>query len=153
PEACRGADRGSDRSAVPQDLCGPADGAHLEVGHAARAAACGAQQLRRYRICAGPVGPATDCGVLPGQSWQGRGGPGGAELQSYSRCGGANRTAMRLVIKLAGALLEDQTTVRSLAGQVAQLARRGHEILVVHGGGRVFTATLKRLGIESKFVA
>src|SRR5262249_34876390 len=26
-------------------------------------------------------------------------------------------------------------------------------ILVVHGGGRIFTATLKRLGIESKFVA
>ena len=29
----------------------------------------------------------------------------------------------------------------------------GHEILVIHGGGRLFTATLKRLGIESKFVA
>ena len=33
------------------------------------------------------------------------------------------------------------------------LARHGHEILVIHGGGRLFTATLKRLGIESKFVA
>ena len=32
-------------------------------------------------------------------------------------------------------------------------AAQGHEILVVHGGGRIFTATLKRLGIESKFVA
>jgi acetylglutamate kinase len=60
---------------------------------------------------------------------------------------------MRLVIKFAGALLEDQATVNSLAGQVAELARRGHEILVVHGGGGIFTATLKRLGIESKFVA
>src|SRR5262249_34493839 len=28
-----------------------------------------------------------------------------------------------------------------------------HQILVVHGGGRVFTATLKRMGIDSKFVA
>jgi acetylglutamate kinase len=36
---------------------------------------------------------------------------------------------------------------------VAELARHGHEILVIHGGGRLFTATLKRLGIESKFVA
>ena len=60
---------------------------------------------------------------------------------------------MRLVIKFAGALLEDKATVQSLAGQVAALAKQGHEILVVHGGGRIFTATLKRLGIESKFVA
>ncbi|HEY1422383.1 MAG TPA: acetylglutamate kinase [Candidatus Acidoferrum sp.] len=60
---------------------------------------------------------------------------------------------MRLVIKFAGALLEDKTTVQALAEQVAALAKQGHEILVVHGGGRIFTATLKRLGIESKFVA
>ncbi len=60
---------------------------------------------------------------------------------------------MRLVIKFAGALLEDKAAVQSLAEQVAALATRGHQILVVHGGGRVFTATLKRLGIESRFVA
>ena len=60
---------------------------------------------------------------------------------------------MRMVIKFAGALLEDRATVRVLARQVATLARQGREILVVHGGGRVFTATLKRMGIESKFVA
>src|SRR5262249_5066441 len=60
---------------------------------------------------------------------------------------------MRLVIKFAGALLEDQTTVNSLAAQGSELAQRGHEIVVVHGGGRIFTATLKRLGIESRFVS
>ena len=60
---------------------------------------------------------------------------------------------MRTVIKLAGALLEDDATVRALARQVAALAQQGHEILVVHGGGRLFTATLKRMGIESNFVA
>jgi len=59
---------------------------------------------------------------------------------------------MRTVIKLAGALLEDEAVVQSLARQLAALAQQGHEILVVHGGGRVFTATLKRMGIESKFV-
>jgi acetylglutamate kinase len=59
---------------------------------------------------------------------------------------------MRIVIKFAGALLEDAATVRLLAQQIAALARHKHEILVVHGGGRIFTATLKRLGIESKFV-
>ena len=60
---------------------------------------------------------------------------------------------MKTVIKLAGALLEDDATVRSLARQIAALAQQGQEILVVHGGGRVFTATLKRMGIDSKFVA
>jgi acetylglutamate kinase len=59
---------------------------------------------------------------------------------------------MKIVIKFAGALLEDDATVRGLARQVAALARDGHQILVVHGGGRLFTATLKRMGIESKFV-
>ena len=60
---------------------------------------------------------------------------------------------MRIVIKFAGALLEDDATVRALARQVAALAREGHEILIVHGGGRLFTATLKRMAIESNFVA
>jgi acetylglutamate kinase len=60
---------------------------------------------------------------------------------------------MKTVIKLAGALLEDDATVRSLARQIAALAQQGHDILVVHGGGRLFTATLKRMGIESNFVA
>ncbi len=59
---------------------------------------------------------------------------------------------MRIVIKFAGALLEDPATVRTLAQHIAALAGQKHEILVVHGGGRIFTATLKRMGIESKFV-
>src|SRR5579864_6219209 len=60
---------------------------------------------------------------------------------------------MKTVIKLAGALLEDDAIVRALARQIAALAQKGHEILVVHGGSRLFTATLKRMGIESNFVA
>jgi acetylglutamate kinase len=60
---------------------------------------------------------------------------------------------MRIVIKFAGALLENAVTTESLAQHVAGLAGHGHEILVIHGGGRLFTAALKRLGIESKFVA
>jgi len=60
---------------------------------------------------------------------------------------------MRIVIKFAGALLEDDATVRGLAHQVAVLAKEGHEILVVHGGGKLFTATLKRMAIESKFIS
>lgn len=60
---------------------------------------------------------------------------------------------MKIVIKFAGALLEDDGVVRGLARQVAALAGEGHRILVVHGGGKLFTATLQRMGIESKFVS
>ena len=59
---------------------------------------------------------------------------------------------MRMVVKVAGALLDDAAALETLARQVAQLAHQGHEILVVHGGGKIFTATLKRMGIESRFV-
>lgn len=60
---------------------------------------------------------------------------------------------MRMVIKIAGALLEDPQAVQPIARQLAELAQDGHELLVVHGGGKLFTATLKQLGIESRFVA
>lgn len=59
---------------------------------------------------------------------------------------------MRILIKIAGALLEHDEHVQKIARQVAELAREGHELLVVHGGGKIFTATLARLGIESRFV-
>lgn len=59
---------------------------------------------------------------------------------------------MRLVVKLAGALLEKPETVNEIARQIADLARAGHELLVIHGGGKIFTATLGKMGIESKFV-
>jgi acetylglutamate kinase len=49
-------------------------------------------------------------------------------------------------------LLDDAAAMETLAHQAAQLAQQGHEILIVHGGGKLFTATLKRMGIESKFI-
>ncbi|MGH9704959.1 MAG: acetylglutamate kinase, partial [Candidatus Acidiferrales bacterium] len=59
---------------------------------------------------------------------------------------------MRLVVKIAGALLEQEENVQSIARQVVELAKEGHELLVVHGGGKIFTATLARMGITSRFV-
>jgi acetylglutamate kinase len=60
---------------------------------------------------------------------------------------------MRLLIKIAGALLEREENVQSLARQIAELAHAGHELLIIHGGGKIFTATLSRMGIQSKFVS
>ena len=59
---------------------------------------------------------------------------------------------MRYVIKIAGALLEREETVQTIARQVSEIAREGHELLVIHGGGKIFTATLARMGITSQFV-
>jgi acetylglutamate kinase len=59
---------------------------------------------------------------------------------------------MRLLIKIAGAVLDDDEVVLSLSRQISELAHAGHELLVVHGGGKLFTATLARMGIESRFV-
>jgi len=59
---------------------------------------------------------------------------------------------MRMVIKVAGALLERDEDVQTLARQITELARAGNEILVIHGGGRIFTATLARMGITSRFI-
>ncbi|MGH9738639.1 MAG: acetylglutamate kinase [Candidatus Acidiferrales bacterium] len=59
---------------------------------------------------------------------------------------------MRLVVKIAGALLERDEDVQVLARQIAELAHAGNELLVIHGGGKIFTATLARMGIASRFV-
>src|ERR1700683_3646864 len=59
---------------------------------------------------------------------------------------------MRIVIKIAGALMESDAVVRKMARQIADMARDGHELLVIHGGGKIFTSTLARMGIDSQFV-
>lgn len=58
---------------------------------------------------------------------------------------------MRLVVKIAGALLENDGTVRQVARQIVTCAKAGHELLLIHGGGKIFTATLARMGITSRF--
>ena len=59
---------------------------------------------------------------------------------------------MRMVIKIAGHCSSATKTCRCSRGRSRELARAGHELLVVHGGGKIFTATLARMGIESRFV-
>lgn len=59
---------------------------------------------------------------------------------------------MRMVVKVAGALLERDEDVRLIARQIAELARAGNELLVIHGGGKIFTDTLARMGINSHFL-
>ena len=80
--------RGGSRSALPQVLCGAADGADLAGGKAAGIAARGAHEFLRHRICARSRRAAPGGGELSRQSGQGRRGPGRAE---YERDAGISR--------------------------------------------------------------
>ncbi|MCW4026405.1 MAG: acetylglutamate kinase [Candidatus Bathyarchaeota archaeon] len=54
---------------------------------------------------------------------------------------------MRIVVKLSGKVLEDATLTCSLASQVAQLSQEGHQIILIHGGGKQLSAFCRRSGI------
>jgi acetylglutamate kinase len=58
---------------------------------------------------------------------------------------------MKLVIKIGGQAQEDALVRAGVARQIAALARAGHRLVVVHGGGKLLTQTLEKMGIPSKF--
>lgn len=58
---------------------------------------------------------------------------------------------MKVVVKVGGQSAEEQLRRKHLARQIAGLARAGHRVVVVHGGGKALTSTLERLGIETVF--
>jgi acetylglutamate kinase len=58
---------------------------------------------------------------------------------------------VKALIKLGGTLLDAPESRAKLAQEIAAAAR-GHEIAVVHGGGKQMTRFLTERGIESRFV-
>ena len=59
---------------------------------------------------------------------------------------------MKIIVKIGGAALEDKATLHKCAHAVVDLARDGHQVAVVHGGGSTLTRTLALLGKKSDFV-
>src|SRR5205085_7057127 len=59
---------------------------------------------------------------------------------------------MKVFVKIGGAALEDKPTLQKCAHAVVQMARDGHQVAVVHGGGTALTRTLALLGKKSDFV-
>lgn len=59
---------------------------------------------------------------------------------------------MKLLIKLGGTLLDAADSRDRLARQIACARSAGHEITVVHGGGKQMTRYLMERGIQSSFV-
>lgn len=59
---------------------------------------------------------------------------------------------MKVVVKIGGAALENKSMLHSCARAVVDLARDGHQLAIVHGGGSALTRTLKQMGKNSEFV-
>lgn len=60
---------------------------------------------------------------------------------------------MKFVVKLGGAALEDPALRHRCALAIADLAKDGHRVAVVHGGGVQLTRLLAQMGKQSQFVA
>jgi acetylglutamate kinase len=58
---------------------------------------------------------------------------------------------MKLVIKIGGTAAEVPAVRGALAEQIVKLRRAGSDVVVVHGGGKLLTRTLDRLGIRTEF--
>lgn len=59
---------------------------------------------------------------------------------------------MRLLIKLGGTLLDEESSRRRLAAEIATVAAQHPHTVVVHGGGKQMTRFLTERGVQSQFV-
>jgi acetylglutamate kinase len=57
---------------------------------------------------------------------------------------------LKVLIKIGGTLVDEPRSRQSLAGQLVKT--QGHQLSIVHGGGRQLTRFLEAQGISSKFV-
>ncbi len=59
---------------------------------------------------------------------------------------------MKLVVKIGGAAIDEDALLARCARAVADLVNEGHQVVLVHGGGKALTRTLAQLGKQSEFV-
>lgn len=59
---------------------------------------------------------------------------------------------MRITVKLGGSILEDAGIRTHLFSQVSKLRVQGHEIILVHGGGKRLSRRLDQMQIASHFI-
>lgn len=60
--------------------------------------------------------------------------------------------APRVLIKVGGAALTEETTLNYVTEAIQQYRLDGHRVIVVHGGGPAINSELTRQGIEWKFL-
>ena len=59
---------------------------------------------------------------------------------------------MRVTVKLGGSILEDSRIRVHLLSQVSEIAAQGHEVILVHGGGKSLSRRLSQMQMESRFM-
>jgi len=59
---------------------------------------------------------------------------------------------VKLLVKLGGTLLDAPESRLRLAREISQVQRSGHQVVVVHGGGKQMTRFLAERGVESHFI-
>jgi acetylglutamate kinase len=59
---------------------------------------------------------------------------------------------MRLVVKIGGTAIEDESSMARCIKVIADLSSRGHQIALIHGGGKALTRTLDEMGHPSQFI-
>jgi acetylglutamate kinase len=59
---------------------------------------------------------------------------------------------VKIVVKIGGAALDNSDLLQKCARAVADLARDGHRVAVVHGGAAALTRTLAQVGKKSEFL-
>jgi acetylglutamate kinase len=59
---------------------------------------------------------------------------------------------VRITIKLGGSILEDAGIRLHLLKQISGIAAQGHEIILVHGGGKSLNRRLSQLQMASQFI-
>jgi acetylglutamate kinase len=59
---------------------------------------------------------------------------------------------LRITVKLGGSILEDADIRARLLSQVSAVAAQGHEIILVHGGGKSLSRRLSQLNMDSRFI-
>src|ERR1700690_3544697 len=60
---------------------------------------------------------------------------------------------MKFVVKLGGATLQDPDLLQMCARAITELAKDGHKVALVHGGGVQLTKLLAQMGKKSEFIA
>ena len=58
---------------------------------------------------------------------------------------------MRITVKLGGSILEENSIRSNILSQVSGATALGHEVILVHGGGKSLNRRLDQLRIESRF--
>jgi acetylglutamate kinase len=59
---------------------------------------------------------------------------------------------VRVLVKLGGTLLDVEASRQRLSTELTEIRNAGHELVVVHGGGKQMTRFLAERGVESRFV-